>query len=253
MIEILHLSKRFGDVLAVDDLSLEVGRGELFCFLGPNGAGKTTTIKLLCGLLRPTAGTIRLDGMDISEHGDQAHAITGYIPDQPFLYERLTPVEFIEFTGRLYRLSAAEIRRRRDEYFDIFGLQDYRDVLIKDMSHGLRQRLIYAATLLHQPRVIFIDEPLVGLDPYSIRLIKDLLRTRAAEGMTIFLTTHILALAEDIAERIGIIHEGRLRAVGTLDELRDLSRLPDGGLEDVFLELTGSGNPASLPADKRGG
>ncbi|MBN1268658.1 MAG: ABC transporter ATP-binding protein [Kiritimatiellae bacterium] len=237
MIDIEHLSKNFGPVAAVKDLSLHVPWGELFCFLGPNGAGKTTTIKILCGLLKPSAGAIRVGGIDIHEDPLAARRITGYIPDHPFLYERLTPAEFFEFTGELYGVPRHEIPDRMRDAFNLFGLADSRNVLIKDLSHGFRQRIIYAATFLHEPRVLFIDEPLVGLDPYSIRLIKNLLREKAKSGVTVFLTTHILALAEDVADRIGIIDEGRLIAVGTKDELERQSEMK-GSLEDVFLKLT---------------
>ncbi len=237
MIEIEHLSKNFGEVQAVRDLSLTIPPGELFCFLGPNGAGKTTTIKMLCGLLRPTQGTIRIGGADIRTDPVATRRITGYIPDFPFLYDRLTATEFFEFTGDLYGLDRAAVDREMEESFETFGLEEYRHTLIKDLSHGLRQRLVYAATLLHRPRVFFIDEPFVGLDPFSIRLIKDLLKAKAKEGTTIFLTTHILALIEDMAQRIGIIVEGRLVAVGSLKELAAQRDIKGGRLEDVFFSL----------------
>ncbi len=237
MIELEHLGKRFGGVQAVDDLTLAIPRGELFCFLGPNGAGKTTTLKLLCGLLRPSVGTARIAGHDLLAEPEAVRRVIGYIPDTPFLYERLTPVEFVEFIGDLYRLPAAELVAERARFFEMFGLDEYADSLIGDLSHGTRQRLIYAATLLHRPDVLFIDEPFVGLDPYTIRLIRDLLRARARAGMTIFLTTHILAFAERLADRIGILSRGRLVGLGTLAELRANSAV-DGPLEDVFLRLT---------------
>ena len=237
MIEIEHVTKTFGNLTAVNDLSLFLPKGELFCFLGPNGAGKTTTVKMLCGLLRPSAGRIRIGGIDLQEDPEPPRHFIGYIPDSPFLYERLTPTEFFEFIGDLYKIPRDETIRERDDAFHTFDLNKYAQTLIKDLSHGLRQRLIYAATFLHKPKVLFVDEPFVGLDPFSIRLICDLLRQKAREGITIFMTTHILALAEGIAERIGIISEGKLVAVGTLEALRTQSSVK-GALEDIFLSLT---------------
>jgi len=237
MIEIEHLAKNFGTLQAVKDLSLTIPRGELFCFLGPNGAGKTTTIKILCGLLKPTGGTIRIQGIDIQTYPAAVRRLIGYIPDTPFLYERLTPVEFFQFIGDLYQVAAAQVHAARERFFALFALEEYARTLIKDLSHGYRQRLIYAATFLHQPEVLFIDEPFVGLDPFSIRLIHDLLRQAARAGTTIFLTTHILAFAEQLADRIGIIADGRLVGLGTLAQLKAYSSM-QGPLEDIFLRLT---------------
>ena len=237
MIRIDGLSKHFGNVHAVQDLTLHVPRGELFCFLGPNGAGKTTTIKVLTGLLHPSAGAAQIGGIDIREDPVAAKKLIGYIPDMPYLYERLTTTEFFEFTGDLYDVARDKIGEEREKSFDLFGLADQCNMLIKDLSHGMRQRLIYAATFLHNPSVLFIDEPLIGLDPYTIRLIKDLLIGHTRNGMTIFLTTHILALAQDIADRIGIIMNGRLAALGTVPELLEQGKARD--LEEMFLNLTG--------------
>ena len=237
MIELERLSKDYGSVHAVRELDLAVPRGELFCFLGPNGAGKTTTIKMMCGLLHPTAGRVRIGGVDIGEDPIAVRRMTGYIPDFPFLYDRLTPAEFFEFTGDLYGVPRAEVVREMEESFERFGLVEHRHVLIKDLSHGLRQRVIYAVTLLHKPRILFVDEPFIGLDPFSIRMIKDLLKAKAREGMTIFLTTHILALVEDMADRIGIIVNGRLVATGTVQQLAAKCSIEGGRLEDVFFSL----------------
>lgn len=237
MIRIENLTKDYGNTRAVKDLTLHIPKGELFCFLGPNGAGKTTTIKILVGLLHATSGTASINNINVETSSTEAKKIIGYIPDMPYLYERLTTTEFFEFTGELYDIPRDQVEKECYEAFSLFGLLDYKTKLVKDLSHGLRQRLIYASTLLHKPDVLFIDEPLIGLDPYTIRLIKDLLKRHTEEGMTIFLTTHILALAEDIADRIGIITNGSLAALGTLDELKQ----KDGGdnLEDVFLRITG--------------
>jgi ABC-2 type transport system ATP-binding protein len=237
MIQIEHLTKTFRTTTAVDDLSLHVPAGELFCFLGPNGAGKTTTIKMLTGLLHPTSGSMRIGGFDITKEPVKAKRLMGLIPDMPFLYDRLTAREFFEFTGDLYDVPRDEILSARPAAFGQFGLLEQQDMLVKDLSHGMRQRLIYAATFLHRPHVLFIDEPLIGLDPYTIRMIKELLRDKARGGMTIFLTTHILALAQDIADRIGIINRGRLIALGGLDDLRAAAGV-SGTLEDAFLKLT---------------
>ncbi len=237
MIETEQLTKKFGTFTAVDRLDLRVEAGEIFCFLGPNGAGKTTTIKMLCGLLKPTAGTIRIQGMDLHSNALEIRKICGYIPDQPFLYERLTPVEFCLFTADLFRLPRRLAREKTEASLELLGLADYRACLIRELSHGLRQRLLYAANLLHDPLVLFVDEPFVGLDPYSIRAIRDLLKRKAAAGMTIFLTTHILALAEDMARRVGIIQNGRLADCDNLDALKQ-RHARDGNLEDVFLHLT---------------
>ena len=237
MIEVDRVTKEFGALRAVCDLSLRIPRGQLYCFLGPNGAGKTTTIKMMTGLLRPTRGSVRVGGIDLREDPVAAKKIIGYIPDFPFLYERLTAVEFFQFTGDLYGIPRDRVDEELEKSFQLFGLNDYRKSLIKDLSHGYRQRVAYAATFLHNPQVLFVDEPFVGLDPYTIRLIKDLLRGRTREGMTIFMTTHILALIEDLADRIGIIVNGRLAAEGTRDELVAQTRVKAGSLEDVFFSL----------------
>lgn len=194
---------------------------------------------MLCGLLRPTKGEILIGGMPMTKDAIEIRRLMGFIPDTPFLYERLTPEEFMRFTGDLYQIPRAQMERELEASFDLFDLQEHRHVLIKDLSHGLRQRLAYASTFLHDPKVLLVDEPFIGLDPHSIRLIRDLLKTKCRAGMTILLTTHILALAEDLADRIGIILDGKLIALGTLDELKQRSEVV-GGLEDIFLHLTES-------------
>ena len=239
MIEVRNLCKKYGDFTAVRNLNLSIAAGELFCFLGPNGAGKTTTIKMMCGLLRPTAGEIFIKGLPMNREAMAVRRLLGYIPDTPFLYERLTVRELLEFTAELYALDGSA-QGEIDRLLQLFTLKDQSNSLIKDLSHGMRQRLVYAATFLHKPDVLLVDEPFIGLDPHSIRLIRDLLREKARAGMTILLTTHILALAEDLADRIGIIMNGELIALGTLDELKRTSAL-EGKLEDVFLKLTGEG------------
>jgi ABC-2 type transport system ATP-binding protein len=242
MIHIDTLNKHYGAVHAVRDLCLDVPAGELFCFLGPNGAGKTTTIKMLTGLIRADSGNACIGGFDIVKHPVEAKRIMGYIPDMPFLYEKLTPVEYLRFIGDLYAVPRSTLAPAIEAGLAQFGLMEARNALVGDLSHGMRQRLLYVATFLHDPRVVFIDEPLIGLDPHSIRMIKDLLRAKARAGMTILLTTHILALAEDIADRIGIIMNGSLIALGRMAELRTQAGVT-GPLEDVFLKLTEEDSP----------
>ena len=235
MIKIVHLTKRFGETIAVDNLNLEIPKGELFCFIGPNGAGKTTTIKLLTGLLFPTSGEIFIGGYNVQTDPIRAKSVIGYISDSPFLYERLTGEEFLSFIAGLYGIRQAN--GKIEEFLRLFGLSDCQERLISDYSHGMRQRLVFSAILLHEPEVIIIDEPLVGLDPASSRLVKDLLRKEAAKGKTVFLSTHTLSVAEEIADRIGVIHKGKLIALGKLEDLRREAHSL-GKLEEVFLQLT---------------
>ena len=237
MIELNEVTKRYGTKLAVDRLTLHVAAGELFAFLGPNGAGKTTTIKLMCGLLFPTSGTVRVGGFDMEKEGDRARQLISYVPDQPYLYEKLTGREFLQFIADMYGLPRHAGLHRIEEMIELFDLRDFVDELTERYSHGMRQRTVFAAALLHEPRVLIVDEPTVGLDPRSIRLLKDLLRREADGGTTVFLSTHSLDVAEKLADRIGIVEHGRLICCGTLDSLRARAAL-DGSLEDVFLILT---------------
>jgi ABC-2 type transport system ATP-binding protein len=237
MIELVHVSKRYGTRTAVRDLDLRIEPGELFAFLGPNGAGKTTTIKMMCGLLFPTEGTIRVGGFNLATHGPEARQLLSYVPDQPYLYEKLTGREFLEFIGGMYRMPPALVRERIDAMIHLFRLDEFVDELTERYSHGMRQRTVFAGALLHQPRVLIVDEPTVGLDPRSVRLLKDLLREEADRGTTVFLSTHSLDVVEELADRIGIVEHGRLIGCGTLATLRQQADL-DGSLEDVFLKLT---------------
>ena len=236
MISIRGLSKHFGNLCAVENLNLEVGQGEFFAFLGPNGAGKTTTIKLLAGLLKPTSGSAHIGGFDIQKDPEKAKAQLAYVPDFPFTYDKLTCVEFMNFVGDIFGIATADIDSRTDALFGKFHLHDYRHELTENLSHGTRQRLVISSALLHEPRVLIIDEPMVGLDPMHARIVKDEFRARASAGMTIFLSTHQLSVAEELADRIGIIHQGRLIALGTVEELR-ASSTDKGALESVFLSL----------------
>jgi ABC-2 type transport system ATP-binding protein len=242
MIELSEVTKTFGAKTAVERLTLRVEAGELFAFLGPNGAGKTTTLKLICGLLFPTAGSVRVGGFDLQRDGDQARQIISYVPDQPYLYEKLTGREFLQFIADMYNLAPDHAHRRMEEMIDVFGLRDFVDDLAESYSHGMKQRTVFAAALLHEPKVLIIDEPTVGLDPRSVRLLKDLLRQEANRGVTVFLSTHSLDVAQQLAGRIGIVERGRLISCGPLEALRKQAAL-DGSLEDVFLKLTEEAGP----------
>ncbi|HEX5447469.1 MAG TPA: ABC transporter ATP-binding protein [Pirellulales bacterium] len=240
MIEFDNVTRRYGDRVAVRELNLSVPPGELFALLGPNGAGKTTAIKMLVGLLRPSSGHVRLGGYDLVTDPRRACALLGYVPDVPFLYDKLSGREFLHFLAGMYGFGSAEICRRIDREIDHFELRPFVDDLTETYSHGMKQRLVFAAALLHDPSVLVIDEPLVGLDPRSARLVKDLLRRLVADGMTVFMSTHLLDVAEQIADRIGIVAHGALQCVGTLAELRDRLAGQHGSLEQLFLEITSS-------------
>lgn len=237
MIELDRITKCYGTKMAVRDLSFQVQPGELFAFLGPNGAGKTTTIKIMCGLLFPTSGSVKVGGFDMQAAGDQARALISYVPDQPYLYEKLTGREFLQFIADMYRMPAAHGQARIELMIELFSLGDFVDDLTERYSHGMRQRTVFAAALLHEPKVLIVDEPTVGLDPRSIRLLKDLLRQQADQGATVFLSTHSLDVVEQLADRIGIVDHGQLIGLGTLETLRQQAAL-NGSLEDVFLKLT---------------
>ncbi len=238
MIRIEKLTKSYGDLTALDSLSLDIPKGEFFAFLGPNGAGKTTTIKLLTGLLHPTSGTAYICGHNIQTEYIKAKSLISYIPDFPFLYDKLTGREFLDFVVRLYPgHGGPEQNALRDELLHQFGLEAQQHHLIENYSHGMRQKVVFAAALLHKPRVMIIDEPMVGLDPHSARIVKDILKARSKEGVTIFLSTHTLSVAEELADRIGIIDKGRLIAMGTVAELSESAGIK-GKLEDIFLRLT---------------
>jgi ABC-2 type transport system ATP-binding protein len=238
LISITNLSKQYGDFEAVHDLSLEVPAGEVFGFLGPNGAGKTTTIKVLSGLLPPTSGTVTVAGFDIVRQSIEAKAVTGFIPDTPFIFDRLTGSEFLRFVGRLYGMTNDAARDGAIEQLEFFELTDWGNHLVESYSHGMRKRLAMAAALLHKPKVLIVDEPMVGLDPKGARKVRQMFRDLAGEGITIFLTTHELTTAEAVCDRIGIIHHGKLNALGSVEELADQVRAPGSHLEEVFLKLT---------------
>lgn len=237
MISIRSLTKRYGPKLAVDRLDLEIAEGEFFCFLGPNGAGKTTTIKMLTGLVRPTSGEARVGGHDIQADPLAAKQLLGYVPDHPFLYEKLTGREFMRFVAGLYRMEEGELKARCDELLATFEILQMADQLVEHYSHGMRQKLSFASCFLHAPKVVVVDEPWVGLDPKNIRAVKTYLREQTRRGLTVFMSTHSLSIAEEVADRVGIFHHGRLLHIGTVDEVKAISEHP-GNLEDVFLQLT---------------
>jgi ABC-2 type transport system ATP-binding protein len=244
-IELRSLVKMYGEKAAVEDVSLDVYGGEIFGFLGPNGAGKTTTIKAIVGLLRPTSGTVRVAGFDVQREPIPAKAASGYVPDEPNLYAKLTARELLRFVGDLYGVDPGQVERRSEELLRLFDLSQAADDTIDSYSHGMRQKTSLAAALVHDPRVLVLDEPTVGLDPKSARLIKDILRQLADRGAAVFLSTHILEIAERMCDRIGIINQGRLIAAGTMDELRDLGQ-GESRLEDIFLALTGGAEYAEI-------
>ena len=243
MIELRNLTKRYGNILAVDHLNLSVEKGEIFGFIGPNGAGKTTTIRMMAGVLGPTEGAVLIDGISMAATPEEAKRMIGFIPDRPFLYEKLTGLEFMRFIADLYGFGEDGFREKAEALLIQFSLYDWADHLIEAYSHGMKQRLVIASALLHEPRVIIVDEPMVGLDPAGIRLVKDLFRQLAGKGTTVFMSTHTLEIAEDLCDRIGVIHRGRLVALGTTGDLRGTARLQSGDLEEVFLRLTGKETP----------
>ena len=242
MIELLQLTKKFGDLVAVDHINLTLAKGEFFAMLGPNAAGKTTTIKMLAGLIKPTSGHARIAGFDVQLQPLEARRRLAYVPDFPFLYDKLTAWEFLRFTGQLFHLPEDRIEASARELIARFHLLEHINRPIESLSHGTRQRVAIASALLHDPEVFIVDEPMVGLDPQHARIIKDVLKERSRAGVTVLVSTHQLSIAEDMADRIGIIHGVKLIAVGTREELRRQSGTT-GQLEEVFLSLTAGDNP----------
>jgi ABC-2 type transport system ATP-binding protein len=238
MIELAGLTKRYTNLVAVNDLNIFVPKGEIFGFIGPNGAGKTTTINMMGGITAPTSGSVMICGIRMEEHPEKAKSKIGFIPDRPYLYEKLTAMEFLEFTADLYGVDENDFLARAQEQLEMFLLSEWSNELIESYSHGMKQRLVMAAALLHEPEVIIVDEPMVGLDPVAIKMVKELFRQLAAEGVTIFMSTHTLKVAEDICDRIGVIHKGSLVANGTPADLRRLTDAGDADLEQVFIRLT---------------
>jgi ABC-2 type transport system ATP-binding protein len=251
MIRLEAVTKHYGRFTAVHPLDLHVRTGELFGFVGPNGAGKTTTIRMITGVLRPSAGSIRIAGRDMLRDAVAAKRHVGYIPDRPSLYEKLTGAEFLRFVCGLWGQDGAATERRAVELLELFDLTMWKDTLIESYSHGMRQKLLISSALVHAPDVIIVDEPMVGLDPKAARLIKDLLRAFAAQGGTVFLSTHTLEVAEALCDRIAILHQGRIRAMGTMAELRAEAAAGGAHLEEIFLKLTGGEDVSELIASLR--
>jgi ABC-2 type transport system ATP-binding protein len=239
LIRLVQLTKRYGRFTAVDGIDLMVPSGELFGFLGPNGAGKTTTFRMIAGILRPTSGTVEIGGIDILRRPLEAKKRLGFIPDRPFVYDKLTGGEFLRFAASLYGQQGAVIEKRIDELLDLFELSRWKDELTESYSHGMRQKLIISGALVHRPEVIVVDEPMVGLDPKSARLLKDLFRQFVDRGGTVLMSTHTLEVAETMCDRIAILHRGKIAAHGTMAEVQAQTSSADLGLEDLFLKLTG--------------
>jgi len=238
MIELNGLTKRYGRTLAVDRLHLSIPEGMIFGFIGPNGAGKTTTIKMMGGLIAPDSGRVEINGIDMGRFPEQAKQCIGFIPDRPYLYEKLTGMEFLKFTADLYGVDPGAFPDAAHAMLERFSLLGWKNELIEAYSHGMKQRLIMAAAILHDPKVVIVDEPMVGLDPAGIRMVKKLFQELAANGTSFFISTHTLSMAQDLCDQNGIIHNGRLIATGTLDDLKIQANATEDDLETVFLKIT---------------
>jgi ABC-2 type transport system ATP-binding protein len=248
VIRLTELTKRYGKFTAVDGIELVVPPGELFGLLGPNGAGKTTTIRMIAGILRPTSGTVLVGGIDMQARPLEAKARLGYIPDRPFVYDKLTGGVFLRFAAALYGLQGPAVERRMDELLELFELTPWKTELTEAYSHGMRQKLIIAGALVHRPEVIVVDEPMIGLDPRSARLLKELLREFVSRGGTVLMSTHTMEIAEVMCDRIAIVYRGRVAAQGTMAELRQQTSSEGMSLEDLFLKLTGGHQRHQLDA-----
>jgi ABC-2 type transport system ATP-binding protein len=248
VITLTGLTKLYGKFKAVDGIELTVPKGELFGFLGPNGAGKTTTFRMIAGIIVPTAGRIEIGGVDLARQPLVAKRRLGYIPDRPFVYDKITGAEFLRFVAALYNAEDASLERRIDELLDVFELTPWKHELTESYSHGMRQKLIIAGALIHRPEVIVVDEPMVGLDPKGARLLKDLFRQYVNRGGTILMSTHTLEVAESMCDRIAIMQSGRILASGTMDQLRSQTASGNASLEDLFLRLTGGFRERQLDA-----
>ncbi len=242
MIKLSNLTKLYGKLTAVDSINLEVAQGEVFGFLGPNGAGKTTTIKMMAGLLQPTSGSACIGGYNVQQEPLKAKSITGFIPDRPFLYEKLTATEFMHFVAKLYDMVNA--KKEIGGLLALFGLREWADELVENFSHGMKQRLVMASALLHKPQVLIVDEPMVGLDPRGARLVKDIFKDLASRGVTVFMSTHTLEIVEQMCTRVAITNKGAIIAEGSVDDLARLARMPNSHLEPIFLKLTGGDETA---------
>jgi len=237
MIKLQELTKDYGTTIAVNKLNLNIATGEIYGFIGLNGAGKTTTIRMMGGVLAPTSGNIIIGGLDMAQKPVEAKKMIGFVPDRPFLYEKLTGMEFLQFSADLYNVKKETFLQKAQNLLQQFALWDWADELVEAYSHGMKQRLIIASALLHDPQILIIDEPMVGLDPAAVHMVKDILKELATHQTTIFISTHTLSIAEDLCHRIGLIHKGTLLAQGTLDELKNIANLGEARLEEVFLTI----------------
>jgi len=239
MIQTFNLTKKFSKFTAVDNLNLNIKPGEIYGFLGPNGAGKTTTIRMLIGLLKPTSGKVLICGYDIQKNPISAKNLVGFISDRPYIYEKLTAKEFLNFIGGIYGMTEKEVSKKEPELLEFFDLLDWKDELVESFSHGMKQRLAFASALLHDPKVIIVDEPMVGMDPKGARLLKNTFKELAhKKNKTIFISTHTLEVAQEVCDRIGIIMQAKLIAEGNINKLQELAKTKYANLEEVFLKLT---------------
>ncbi|MDC0357736.1 ABC transporter ATP-binding protein [Oligoflexia bacterium] len=248
MIEIKNVTKYYGTFCAINDISFKVEAGEIFGFLGINGAGKTTTLRMLAGVLQPNTGTLNIAGYDLQKEPEKAKGVTGYIPDRPYIYAKLTGREFLNFVADLYSMDSHVAEERIDLLLREYGLIEWQNELVDSYSHGMKQRLATIAAIVHSPKVLIIDEPMVGLDPHGAKLLKDSLRKYAQNDMSIILSTHSLNVAEEVSDRVAIIHNGSILTIGTLEELREQTGGTEDGLEKMFLDITAPSVPASVPA-----
>lgn len=253
MIQLDNVKRNYGEKVAVAGLNLEIPPGELFAFLGPNGAGKTTTIKMIVGLLRPTSGTVRICGHDVVQHSRAANLHLGYVADEPFLYDKLTGREFLQFVADMYGLDPTRAEEQIARQIEEFSLHEFVDSLTESYSHGMKQRVAFAAAILHEPEVLVIDEPMVGLDPRSVRMVKDLLKAKARAGTAVFMSTHLLSIAEEIADRVAIVDRGQLRFLGTVPELREQLSLHGTTLEQLYLHIITSEKSVAKPVSNAAG
>ncbi len=252
MIVIDHLIKQYDDYTAVNDISLEIKSGEIFGFLGPNGAGKTSTIKMIMGLMKPTSGTITVDGHDIQKDPVAAKKVLGYVPDRPILYEKLTAWEYMKFIAGIYGIDDKDLQEKGMKYLEIFELGEWINELVENFSHGMKQRLNLSSVFMRDPKVLILDEPLIGLDPRGARLLKEMLHTSRSNGMCIFMSTHILEIAEQMCDRLAIIHKGNIISTGTSGDLRQQAQTSDSGLEQIFLRLTGGEDVVGIVKELEG-
>lgn len=239
-VKLVNVSKRYGDITAVEDLNLEIKRGEIFGLLGPNGSGKSTTIKIILGLIKPDSGYVNVLGTNVEDNPIEVKKRIGYVPESPKIYEFLTGLEFLDFTGDIYGMAPDEKKKRIEEFIKALDLEGREGDIISSYSEGMKQKIVIISALMHKPELLLLDEPLSGLDPKSARIIKDLLRELSSQGVTTIMSTHILEIAQAMCDRIGIMYRGRLLALGTMEELRQMAKMPGSGLEDIFLKLTGT-------------